>query len=304
MKTRVSVFVQCVCMTILGFITAVPAQAGLMHNITPDQQYLDFADNFASVGWLGVQTSQGTAFNSSAVLIDPHWVLTSAHSVLQVDTDHSSIYDGYRVGFTDNFFQNPGENQLANAVYVNPDYQNIRSGPDLALLYFEQPFTIDPVELYFGSHTPGTAYHHVGFGDYGTVSQGFQSTDGNRRAGTNTLTSVDTFDGYLGALFVRPGQPSWQELGILGGPGDSGGGVFLSVDGELKLGAISAFVQGFPTYGATTYAAYFDDNTEQWIASTMQSHAVPEPASSVTFLMAMGAGAAARRRTMKRGRAA
>ena len=136
---------------------AAPANAGLIHSTTPDSMYLDYADLYPEVGWVGRLNQNGsTIFEGSGVLINPHWVLTAAHVVLETNNDPTSFFDGYRVGFTDNFFQNPGENVFASAVYVHPDYNDSRSGPDLALLFFEDAFSIDPTDLYAGPITQGS----------------------------------------------------------------------------------------------------------------------------------------------------
>ncbi len=281
------------CLTLL---VATPAQAGLMHNsgTTPGQAYLDYADLYPEVGWLGRLNDSGqTVFRSSAVLIDPHWVLTAAHSVLQVSNDTDSFFDGYRVGFTDNFLAGAGENQFANAVYVHPDYNDVGSGPDLALLYFEDAFSIDPATLYSGPHVVGTPYDLVGFGRPGTPSTGLQSNDGQRRAGTNLLTNVDIPDGYIRARFSSPGLPEFQQLGILGTPGDSGGGWYVDINGMMQLAAITSDATSFYGYGSFTTATYFDSGVNAWIDSTKQNHAVPEPSSAALLLIGSAFGARA-----------
>ena len=274
------------------------SQAGLMHNATttPSSAYLDYADLFPHVGWVGRLHESGlTEINGSGVLIDPHWVLTAAHVVLEVNNDPSSLFDVYRAGFTDNFFEGPGENLFASAVYVNPDYEDILDGPDLALLYFDDAFTIDPVALYAGPHVVGTPYDLVGFGRAGTPSTG-ASTDGRRRAGTNRLTDVDhpAYEGYLRATFPAPGNPNFMPLGMLAMPGDSGGGWFIDVNGEKHLAGITSFqsVGAIAGYGDLSGATHFSPATLTWIYETMDLHAVPEPSSLI--LLVIGAAAAAR----------
>jgi hypothetical protein len=255
------------------------ASAGLMHSAgtTPGQAYLNYAQNFPYVGWLGRTNENGqTVFGGSGVLIDSHWVLTAAHVVLPLPVGPSSAY---RVGFTNDFFEGPGENQFAKAVYINPAYSDILQGPDLALLYFEDPFTIEPAPLYVGEHDIGAEYGLIGFGRSGTPQTGFTPVDGKKRAGTNALTNIDSPQGYLRARFLSPGEPGWNQLGILAGPGDSGGAFIRFEDGEFRLAGIAAANQGASSYGSLSYATYFTPGVAAWINETMALHAVPEPAT-------------------------
>jgi len=301
MKTRVSVLAKCVCMAILGFITAVPAQAGVMHNMgtTPGHEYVDYANSglFESVIPIEVRIGDSWFFRGSSVAIANDVVLFSAHQA-RPDDDPAGLYDGYSVHFTSNFFQ-PGPQYFdAIDVVVHPDYAGERSGPDLALAFFEPgSFQVDPVTLYSGPHVVDTPYHIAGFGQPGTPSTGLQNYDGNRRAGTNLLTSTGAFGGqYLSATFVTPLGFEFQELGLLGTPGDSGGGWFIDVNGELQLAGITSLWSGIPAYGAATFATPFTPETLAWINSEIQSHAVPEPSSAALLLV----GALGARRIRKR----
>lgn len=299
MTTRVSVFAKCVCLTILGCITAVPAQAGLMHNMgtTPSQEYIDYANSgrFDNVIPLEVLIGDSWFFNGTAVAIADDVILFSAHQALPNDSDKGTLYDGFSVSFTSNFFE-PGPNYFdAIDVVVHPDFQGVRNGPDLALAFFEAgSFSVAPMTLYSGAHVPGTPYDFAGFGQYGTPATGLQGYDGNRRAGTNFLTAVDSPEGYLTAYFERPGSAAFHPLGILGTPGDSGGAVLLNG----QLAGIMSDWGGRPGYEVLTYATYFTDADAAWINSEIATHAVPEP-SSLAILMSMGMGLLGMRRSSK-----
>jgi hypothetical protein len=261
-----------------------------VHNpgTTPGQAYLDYADSFPFVGWVGTINENGqTVIRGSGVLIDPHWILTAAHAVLQVNNNPVSVYQQYRAGFIDNFFNGPGENRYSSTVYVHPDYDDVLDGPDLALLHFETAFTLHPVELYEGSHIVGAAYDIAGFGRPGTPATGLQSTDGRRRAGTNLLTDIDSPDGYMRARFLSPAEQGFMQLGMLGTPGDSGGGWFVTADGEKRLAGSTSDWDGFAGYGGRTYATYFTPEILDWIESTMGLHSVPEPSSITLSLCAL-----------------
>src|SRR5690606_5220595 len=125
------------------------------------------------------------------------------------------------------------------------------------------PFSAIPeLALYSGEHTVGTAYHIAGFGIFGTPSTGLEGYTGDRRAGTNLLTSDSAFGGqFLQARFSHPSASEFQELGILGTPGDSGGGWFIDVGGDIQLAAISSLWTGSASYGSSTFATPFSAET-------------------------------------------
>lgn len=290
MRSIVSCLGAAVCF-VLGMSSQ--AHAGLMHNLstTPESAYLEFADTFPNVGWLGTVESGATSFGGSAVLINENWVLTAAHAVLSVDSNTNSVYEGYRVGFTDDIFADPGENQFASELFIHPDYLNIGSGPDLALLYFEDPFSsVSPATFYQGSVQVGDPVSFVGYGQPGTPSTGLQPLDGKRRAGTNLVDNIGSPAGYIDAEFNGPGETGFQQLGILGTPGDSGGGWFVENGGQFELLGISSFANVFPGYGANTDATLLTQENIAWVRETIDSRAVPEPASALLFMVGGGLG--------------
>jgi len=241
------------CMCCIGG-TSNSAFAIAIHepSVTPDSAYLEYANMFPSVGWMfGIENGQDVLF-SSGVLIDEHWVLTAAHSVLEDDNDNTSSVETYEFGLGSNFRTDPGESLFSTEVFVNPGYNGFENGPDLALLYFEDAFTsVEPALLYTGpvEDLTGTNSSLVGYGGAGTPSTGLQPIDANRRAGTNTLTfNIDDDDVFQRARFIQPGLTNWQQLGALGTPGDSGGGWFIEDDGDFYLTGISSFWTGILRY--------------------------------------------------------
>lgn len=260
------------------------AQAGLMHNAstTPESAYLEFAELYPSVGWMSSSIGGTEAGFSSGVLIAPNWVITSGHGVLEVDSDPTSFRDTYEVGFGSNFFSDPGESQFADEVFLNPRYGGVESGADIALLYFEDPFTsITPANLFTGTDVVGSTYDFVGYGVPGTPQTGLQTADRERRAGQMTTTSINSpSTGYLRSRFDQPGFPLFLELGIQGTRGDSGGGWFI--DGMLAAITSDA---GTARYGGDTTGFRLSLELD-WISETQASRTeVPEPATAAMLLM-------------------
>lgn len=279
--------------------TARNADAALMHNmnVTPESAYLEYADMFPSVGWMSSSIGGVEAGFSSGVLIDPHWVLTSGHGVLQVDSNPNSFRDSYQVGFGSNFFSDPGESRFASEVFLHPNYVGVENGPDLALLYFVDPFvTVSAASLYTGPDTVGSTYDLVGYGIPGTPATGLQEADRERRAGSNKLNSARAHGGiYLSATFRQPGHPDFSSLGIQGTRGDSGGGWFVNG----LLAGISSDATS-PRYGGSTTATRVSLELD-WISEVQASHtAVPEPTSAALLLGIAGLGAAVRALTSSR----
>ncbi|QDT69458.1 Trypsin [Planctomycetes bacterium MalM25] len=249
---------------------AVHAFAIGRHNesITPESEYLAYAENFPSVGWMFGYLDETPETFSSGVLIDPHWVLTSGHGV----EESGSFYDSYLFGFGANSSTEAEHYQSSDQVYLHPEYSGPESGVDLALLYFETPFSVEPATIYEGQAEVGEIASIVGYGQTGTPSTGAQTADGVKRAAQNILDAVDTRDfGYFGYRFRNTIFPDFLPLGGQGMPGDSGGGWFLkSDDDEFYLAGISSGGSQTPRYGADT-SAYAIYRSMDWITSTIAS---------------------------------
>ncbi|WP_197171920.1 trypsin-like serine protease [Novipirellula aureliae] len=281
------------CTSVIAFTCfAISANAGLVHSLDPDyvdsngQGYLDRAASHPYVGWQSsTDDSIGeTRFRQSGVLINPRWVITSIHGVVEGDNNLNAIHSNIRMGFGSNYFTDFGETLYASEVFLHPSYTDVGQGYDLALLYFENPFTsVAPVHLYGDTVAVGMESDIVGFGYNlveGEATPTPDSYTGDRMAGTNTITNVGFRPNYVGTRFDGAGWPEYQPLGMGGLPGDSGGG--LIIGGELA--GISSFTSTNNSYGRNTYYSLIDID---WVNETMALHpsAVPEP-SSVLLLLA------------------
>lgn len=191
-------------------------------------------------------------------LIDKRWVLTAAHVAHELSPFNPVI-----------FVQ--GKPRLVRQVLFHPKSASRGQRPpevDLALVELDEPTEgIRPAGLYRGDAEVGAAVTVVGYGDFGVGNQELQFTDGRRRAATNRVEKAES--GQLHLTFDAP--PSGSDLEGVGGPGDSGGPLFMANDqGRFLVGVSSASMGGRPgSYGVidmyTRVSAYIE-----WIDSSMK----------------------------------
>jgi len=268
------------------------AQAGVIRHDRDDSLYRALADEprYASA----VAVEQDDAPHCSGTLVGPSWVLTAAHCTGIGDLSTVPA-DGSRTSVSD--------------VFVHPDYDpnSIVNGFDLALLKLESPVTsVSPAQRYRGNDEIGHVGTSVGYGWSGDGFSGLVTPPGTRRAGTNVIDSDDVvfgipntlltdFDNPLDASFSNLGDPTPLDLEYLPASGDSGGPVFIDVDGRTLLAGVHKAV-AFLGLVPDTYFVYGDilllervSPVNAWIDSV-----IPEPATLA--LLALGMLAAARRR--------
>ncbi len=272
------------------------ARAGLILSITPDQFYLDYAGFFPYVGYVEATDSGGNnAFRQSAVLIDPHFALTSVHGLLDDDNNVNSAYSNISLGFGSNFITNRGEVKSITAFDLHPSYNGLRQGYDIALLYSEEAFISIPTTAnLFTGDTSTLRFqdsHIAGFGETGNEITGPTGIDGNMRAGISVISTLNPLGSatpnFIGSSFRPGGGLLGSDFAIAYGGGDSGGGFFVDVNGEFKLVGINALGPGDGSLLSVNIASLVD---HEWISTTKASRlsSVPEPSSLVLGLMGSG----------------
>ncbi len=288
----------CVVLSLFAalFCFAQNANAGLVFGdgtaqIGYGQQYE------GTVGYVTGTNSGGTNFfRQSVTMLDSHWGITSAHGLLEVDTDLSSMYSNLAVGLGTNMFTSPGEVLGVTQAFINPNYQ-VDNGYDVALLYFDNPFaTANPVSIFTGDIQVGMESDIAGFGRLQQVNDFNLTLTGDLRAGNNVIDEVPyTFLGpdYVSTRLRSSSFSNYRPLGMGGTSGDSGGGLFIN--GEIA--AVTAFQAANPFSGAFTGYNVITPGINSWISETRGTTAVPEPSSIILF--AIGGTVAALRRRKK-----
>jgi hypothetical protein len=288
----------CVLLVSLFLFFASPAKAAIIHSFDWDDDYKAYGATFESVLFGEGFDSNGVGrVRFTGVLVAPNWVLTAAHVA------NNPLLAGGSIGFGTgpNFISDRGFVQsfgdASSNFFSHPDYVQIGIGPDLALVHFENPFPVNPATLFAGQPSVGMDVSMVGYGRVGEPG-GSTIFDGSVRGGEGVLNSI-SLNGDLLSRFVESGHPNYRQLGLLGAPGDSGGGWFIDVDGEFQLAGIfstSAAVQGFNNYNFNSVASSVDI---PWVQS-YTSTAVPEPGTFALFGLAAGTFALRRMRNRKK----
>jgi|GEM_PF-144571 len=203
--------------------------------------------------------------DGSGTLIDDRWVLTAAHV--------ARLFSPFQPRM-----EIDGELRAVRQVRFHPKGQEAGDRPpevDLALVELEEPVEgIRPVPLYREREELGRPVVVVGYGDHGKPGAPFAHPDGRRRAATNTVANAEGRRLHL--VFDEP--PSGTELEGVGGPGDSGGSLYLQTEeGPVLLGVSSGSTGGPPgSYGVTDLYVRVSDFLE-WIDGTRERAAKEPP---------------------------
>lgn len=225
---------------------------------TPDAKYVEYGTKFISVVKLCCFDGKGLSCGS-AVIIDPHWILTAAHVVENCDTWTITM-------------DNKQYKVLKMISY--PEYESEKFGyHDIALGYVEDELKLEYYPpLYSKDDEIGKLCSMAGWGFTGTFNTGIKTSDGKRRGGSNFIDGTER-----NVLICSPSKRhnKFTELEFLIGSGDSGGGLFI--DG--KLAGIHSSVLATDKKPDSTYT---DESCHtrislyhKWVTDTMR-HSINE----------------------------
>jgi len=264
---------------LLGILasTVLPAsvRAITIRDDVPDSEYTALAAS-PEYDPVGMYTSSGP-YSGSGVLIAPDWVLLTAHELFLAS---SGIFTIGGSSYT--------STQLIS--YPTWTYGKVIDDYDIGLVHLSSPVVgVTPATLYTGSAEMGLTGTYVGYGLTGTGVTGYQSSLGiQRRACQNVLDgNFNEPSVLLGSDFDNPtnaadnwwGSPTPLPLEGCVAPGDSGGGVFITIDSQTYLAGIIGFVAAVDgnansDYGDLSGSARVSAFVP-WIEST-----IPEPPAS------------------------
>lgn len=266
---------------LLGLLISVAAnplslRASTIRDDVPDSSYTDLA---ASPDYAAVGTFVGGLYTGCGVLIAPDWVLTAAHLLILTSSSSGTFTIGGTAYTSDAVFKDPAWNN-----------NNALGGNDFGLVHLSTPVTsVTPVTLFTGAAPLGQTGTWVGYGFTGTGLTGYQTSLGiQKRAFQNVLDGTFQNPLLLGSDFDSPETSAYNLWGDAAplplegcvAPGDSGGGVFLTIGSQTFLAGVISFESRLG--GASANSSYGDLSgaglitaAAPWINST-----VPEPSTS------------------------
>jgi hypothetical protein len=265
----------------LAVLVPGPAKAATIRDDQPDASYLALANRpeYAAVGLF----VNDWGYTGCGTLIAPNWVLTAGH-----------MFGAARSGtFTLN-----GVAYATSRLVTHPGWRagGAFNGYDFGLAQLSTPVVgVAPATFYTGAAELGEVGTAVGFGFTGTGLSGYNRLDNLKRAFQNVLDG--NFGNpalLLGCDFDNPRSAADSDFGspiplTLEGcvtPGDSGGGVFVTLAGSTYLAGVVSF--GAARDGANN-ADYGDVSGfgrvsafAPWIITT-----IPEPSTAAVLAMGL-----------------
>lgn len=253
------------------------AEASTILDTVDPQLYRDEAALYPMVG-----TVTGSGLSGSGVLISDRWVLTAGH------------ISSFKTGGT---YTVNGTAYTIQSAIAAPGYAFPTTTNDVGLLYLSAPVTgVAIASMYRFDSSSDLLGREATWVGHGQVGDGLTGAMGGfeKRAFTNIIDGVTPAFGLPGpSLFADFDNPGGTTNALVSGSatptrlegnvtsGDSGGGVFVNVNGQSYLVGINSYSSGFSPglnskYGALSGAAdlfHFHD----WIYQQTGIAAVPEP---------------------------
>ncbi len=229
-----------------------------LHEVTPGTP-------FSMVGYLN------TAGGTSGVLIGPRQVLTVNHAVPEITNATFSL--------------DTASGRQTWAV----ESKAVKADMDLAVLTLSESTGLDGVPIYDGTDEQGHIAAMVGYGYSGIGSPDRDTYPiGTAHVGYSLIDYA--VSGYIVSCFYAPGSSESLDADE-GAPakGDSGGGIFIQVDGEWVLAGLHRMASDsnsdglVPTYGDWARGARLSQSAA-WLEE--QSDPIPEP--SMMALLTVG----------------
>jgi hypothetical protein len=243
------------------------ALAGTIDPDTPDEKYVEFGKQFPSVTQLrGIYKdskdpeAKAHYQYGSAVIIQPHWILTAAHMTTDT-TEITVLKDGV-------------EYPLDTIIRHN-DYTDGNIGfHDIALGYSPADFKLAGYTPLYTEHDElGKAVTIAGYGLHGTFLTGAKESDNRKRAGHNKVEGLER-----AVLVCIPDKVNKFPLEFIITPGDSGGGLFIG----NKLAGINSFLMAVDKKPDGTYtdeSAYTRISLyANWVKSQIEQYELAQQA--------------------------
>ncbi len=292
--------------------------AVIRHDVSP-QAYSQLADPYHQVGtvWSG-NTATGLGETGSGTLIAPHWVITAAH-IIEGETSRFMLGD---------------QAYAASEVFIHPRWDGrLFNGYDLALLRLDRPVRgVEPASYTTHHDAIGEVATFVGYGQGGngltgrsggmrTISAGQNMLDStgadfwmlldesllladfdyvfpldHQTFGSNVFDQTNIPIALSGNRHInRMGDKTPLPLEALPGIGDSGGGVFVEIDGKPVLIGTTSMTLSWDGSNNSSYTDMVGvvslSSCAPWIEFT-----IPEPSTAALIGVASCLLAGRRRR--------
>ena len=192
-------------------LAATPLFAGTTDDATPDAHYVAYGATFkAYTARFKGTNREGREHYATAVLISPRWALTAAHVADGCTGVELTYGDGHK--------------KPVARVVTHPEWTDAIGWHDLALLEADGQFEAAYYPPLFDGDERGKTASVCGYGITGRMSKGYDTSDGQLRAGCVVLERHEK-----ACAVADIGARSPLPFGIA--PGDSGGPLFI--DGRL-----------------------------------------------------------------------